>query len=63
MFVIREGLEPSAYCLEGSCSIQLSYRTKPFYYFRLQNYGKWIEKPNLLAFFCLSAKLVPQISF
>ena len=52
MFVIREGLEPSAYCLEGSCSIQLSYRTKPFYYFRLQNYGKWIEKPNLLAFFC-----------
>ena len=25
--VIREGLEPSAYCLEGSCSIQLSYRT------------------------------------
>jgi hypothetical protein len=21
-----EGLEPSAYCLEGSCSIQLSYK-------------------------------------
>ena len=28
--VIREGLEPSAYCLEGSCSIQLSYRTIRF---------------------------------
>ena len=23
-----EGLEPSAYCLEGSCSIQLSYKVK-----------------------------------
>lgn len=26
-FVIRSGLEPETYCLEGSCSIQLSYRT------------------------------------
>ena len=26
-FVIRLGLEPKTYCLEGSCSIQLSYRT------------------------------------
>jgi hypothetical protein len=25
--VIRIGFEPMAYCLEGSCSIQLSYRT------------------------------------
>ena len=25
--VIRLGLEPKTYCLEGSCSIQLSYRT------------------------------------
>ena len=25
--VIRMGLEPITYCLEGSCSIQLSYRT------------------------------------
>lgn len=25
--VIRIGLEPMTYCLEGSCSIQLSYRT------------------------------------
>ena len=25
--VIRSGLEPETYCLEGSCSIQLSYRT------------------------------------
>ena len=24
-----EGLEPPAYCLEGSCSIQLSYRRVP----------------------------------
>ena len=27
LFVIRLGLEPKTYCLEGSCSIQLSYRT------------------------------------
>ena len=25
--VIRKGFEPLTYCLEGSCSIQLSYRT------------------------------------
>ncbi len=24
-----KGLEPPAYCLEGSCSIQLSYRRTP----------------------------------
>ena len=27
LHVIPEGLEPSTYCLEGSCSIQLSYGT------------------------------------
>ena len=27
LFVIRIGFEPMTYCLEGSCSIQLSYRT------------------------------------
>ena len=27
--VIPLGLEPKTYCLEGSCSIQLSYGTKP----------------------------------
>ena len=27
VFVIRIGFEPMTYCLEGSCSIQLSYRT------------------------------------
>ena len=26
--VIPIGFEPMTYCLEGSCSIQLSYRTK-----------------------------------
>ncbi len=26
-FVIPSGFEPEAYCLEGSCSIQLSYGT------------------------------------
>ena len=26
--VIRLGLEPKTYCLEGSCSIQLSYQTE-----------------------------------
>ena len=25
--VILSGIEPETYCLEGSCSIQLSYRT------------------------------------
>ena len=25
--VIRTGFKPVTYCLEGSCSIQLSYRT------------------------------------
>ncbi len=29
VFVIRCGFEPQTDCLEGSCSIQLSYRTKP----------------------------------
>ena len=28
--MIRLGLEPKTYCLEGSCSIQLSYRTGLF---------------------------------
>ena len=27
IIVIRMGLEPMTYCLEGSCSIQLSYQT------------------------------------
>ena len=30
--VIRLGLEPKTYCLEGSCSIQLSYRTGLAFY-------------------------------
>ena len=30
VMVIRLGLEPKTYCLEGSCSIQLSYRTIVF---------------------------------
>ena len=28
--VIRAGFEPATHSLEGCCSIQLSYRTKPF---------------------------------
>ena len=28
--VRQEGFEPPAYCLEGSCSIQLSYWRKSF---------------------------------
>jgi hypothetical protein len=35
--VIRSGFEPETYCLEGSCSIQLSYRTN---FKRGQNKGK-----------------------
>ena len=30
VFVIPLGLEPKTYCLEGSCSIQLSYGTPYF---------------------------------
>ena len=30
-FVPRTGLEPMTYCLEGSCSIQLSYRGVPYF--------------------------------
>ncbi len=29
-FVIPAGFEPATYCLEGSCSIQLSYETGCF---------------------------------
>ena len=40
--VIPLGLEPKTYCLEGSCSIQLSYGTvmevkNTRFHFRLQN--------------------------
>ena len=34
--VIRSGLEPETYCLEGSCSIQLSYRTDLIAVLRVQ---------------------------
>ena len=30
MLVIRSGFEPETHSLEGCCSIQLSYQTKPF---------------------------------
>ena len=30
-FVIRLGFEPKTHSLEGCCSIQLSYRTRPFW--------------------------------
>jgi hypothetical protein len=33
--VIRSGFEPETYCLEGSCSIQLSYRTIDGLFFNL----------------------------
>ncbi len=37
LLVIRSGFEPETYCLEGSCSIQLSYRT---IFKEVQNKGK-----------------------
>ena len=36
--VIRLGFEPKTHSLEGCCSIQLSYRTEP-YFFR-----KWVQR-------------------
>ena len=33
--MIRIGFEPMTYCLEGSCSIQLSYRANYMYYLSL----------------------------
>ena len=34
IFVIRAGFEPTTHSLEGCCSIQLSYRTRPLFCFR-----------------------------
>ena len=31
IFVIRAGFEPTTHSLEGCCSIQLSYRTRPIF--------------------------------
>ena len=42
LFVIPLGLEPKTYCLEGSCSIQLSYGT--------------IKSAAKLTLFCLKTK-------
>ena len=33
IFVIRAGFEPTTHSLEGCCSIQLSYRTRPIFSF------------------------------
>jgi hypothetical protein len=38
--VIRIGFEPMTYCLEGSCSIQLSYRTNGRKYTAGMLFGK-----------------------
>ncbi len=41
------GFEPTAYCLEGSCSIQLSYRRTVVYtqlYIRKDDYMKLPER-------------------
>ena len=50
--VIRAGFEPATHSLEGCCSIQLSYQTKPFSPF----YGGKISKrgAKLLLFFEIS---------
>ncbi len=40
-FVTRlKGFEPLTHCLEGSCSIQLSYRRNQL---RIADFGIWIE--------------------
>ena len=35
--VIRLGFEPKTHSLEGCCSIQLSYRTDPYFF------SKWVQ--------------------
>ena len=38
-FVTRRGFEPLTYCLEGSCSIQLSYRVMCTFYYQVPGEG------------------------
>ena len=40
LVVIRLGFEPKTHSLEGCCSIQLSYRTDPYY----PLFGKWLQR-------------------
>ena len=46
--VIRIGFEPMTYCLEGSCSIQLSYRTKILFTSTSPNQWPFHPKRNAL---------------
>ncbi len=39
--MIPEGFEPSTYCLEGSCSIQLSYGTNISFFKKTQKKSGW----------------------
>ena len=39
--VIRLGFEPKTHSLEGCCSIQLSYRTDPYF---LSLFRKWVQR-------------------
>jgi hypothetical protein len=51
--VIAEGFEPSTYCLEGSCSIQLSYATLSFFLegAKIENYFVLNQKNIFLFYF------------
>ena len=55
--MIRLGLEPKTYCLEGSCSIQLSYRTSLVCDL---SFGKSAAK---VVIFSETAKLLGEILF
>ena len=55
LYVIRRGFEPRTDCLEGSCSIQLSYRTiifagaKLMYFFEISKFSEKYFRNSLFS--------------
>ena len=41
LFVLTAGFEPTTHCLEGSCSIQLSYASVSAQYRKLTEFLQW----------------------
>ena len=48
--VLRAGLEPTTLCLEGRCSIQLSYRSKPKQRITADNQPRPCDMSNMGAY-------------